>query len=185
MTKHISTILIVDDDLAGCKKMAGLLRSADYQIVFVTAGQAALPTARETLPDLVLLDVTMPELDGFKICRQLRNAPILAEVPIIMVTALEDRVSRMRGMDAGADDFVIKPIDRMDLRARVRTIPRLNRYRLLLNERTQRQQAEEQIRQRSRDLALLNRVIATAASTLDVEEALHTACKALAYAFDL
>jgi len=102
-----------------------------------------------------------------------------------MVAALENRESRIRSMEAGADDFVIKPIDRMDLRARVRTITRLNRYRQLLNERTQRQQAEEQTRQRSRDLTLLNRVIATAASTLDVEEALHTACKALAYAFDL
>jgi PAS domain S-box-containing protein len=185
MTKYVSTILIVDHDPAGCTTMAGLLRSANYRLVFVTAGPAALPTAQQTLPDLVLLDVMMPELDGFEICRQLRNDPILAEVPIIMVTALEDRESRLRGMDAGADDFVIKPIDRMDLRARVRTITRLNRYRLLLNERIQRQQAEEQIRQRSRDLTLLNRVIATAASTLDVEEALHTACKALAYAFDL
>ncbi|MEO7910792.1 MAG: response regulator [Roseiflexaceae bacterium] len=185
MTKYISTILIVDDDLIECKMMEALLRSADYQILFVTAGKHALPTARQTPPDLVLLDVLMPELDGFEICQQLRDDPILAEVPIIMVTALEDRESRMRGMDAGADDFLIKPFDPIELRARVRTITRLNRYRLLLNERTQRQQAEEQIRQRSRDLTLLNRVIATAASTLDVEEALHTACKALAYAFDL
>jgi PAS domain S-box-containing protein len=88
-------------------------------------------------------------------------------------------------VDADRHKFVIKPIDRMKLRARVQMITRHNRYRQLLNERTQRQQAEEQIRQRSRDLTLLNRVIATAASTLDVEEALHTACKALAYAFDL
>jgi PAS domain S-box-containing protein len=185
MTRYISTILIVDDDLVGCKIMEGLLRSTDYRIIFVTESKTALPTAQQTLPDLVLLDVMMPELDGFEVCRQLRDDPILAEVPIIMVTALEDRESRIRGMDAGADDFVLKPIDPIELRVRVRTITRLNRYRLLLNERTQRQQAEEQIRQRSRDLTLLNRVIATAASTLDVEEALHTACKALAYAFDL
>jgi len=183
--KHISTILIVDDDPAACKILEGLLRAADYRIFFVTSGLEALHTAQQTLPDLVLLDVMMPDIDGFEVCRQLRADPMLAEVPIIMVTALEDRESRMRGMDAGADDFMIKPVDRMELRARVRTITRLNRYRQLLHERTQRQQAEEQTRQRSRDLTLLNRVIATAASTLDVEEALHTACKALAYAFDL
>jgi PAS domain S-box-containing protein len=185
MMKHTSTILIVDDDLVQCKILEGLLRSADYRILFVTSGQDALHTAQQTLPDLVLLDVMMPEIDGFEVCRQLRDDPMLAEVPIIMVTALDNRDSRIRSMEAGADDFVIKPVDRMELCARVRMITRLNRYRQLLNERTQRQQAEEQTRQRSRDLTLLNRVIATAASTLDVEEALHTACKAIAYAFDL
>src|SRR3954471_20047936 len=182
---HISTILIVDDDLAACKLLAELLHAADYRIIFVTSGQEALHTAQQALPDLVLLDVMMPEIDGFEVCRQLRDDPMLAEVPIIMMTTLDDRESRLRGLEAGADDFVIKSIDRIELRARVRTITRLNRYRQLLNERTRRQQAEEQIRQRSRDLTLLNRVVATAASTLDVEEALHTACKALAYAFDL
>jgi DNA-binding response OmpR family regulator len=151
---HISTILIVDDDLAGCKILERLLRSADHRIFFVTAGQEVLHTAQQTLPDLVLLDVMMPEIDGFEVCRQLRGDPMLAEVPIIMVTALDDRDSRIRGMEAGADDFLIKPIDRMELRARVRTITRLNRYRLLIDERTQRQQAEEQTRQRSRDLTM-------------------------------
>src|SRR5215207_726069 len=116
MMKPTSTILIVDDDLASCKILEGLLRSADYRIFFVTAGKMALHTAQQTLPDLVLLDVMMPDVDGFEVCRQLRDDPILGEVPIIMVTALEDRESRMRGMDAGADDFVIKPIDRLDLR---------------------------------------------------------------------
>jgi PAS domain S-box-containing protein len=185
MTNHTSTILIVDDDLAGCNMLEGLLRSADYRIFFVTSSQEALYTAQQTLPDLVLLDAMMPEVDGFEVCRQLRDDPILAEVPIIMITALEDRESRIRGVEAGADDFVIKPVDRMELRARVRTITRLNRYRQLINERTQRQQAEEETRQRSRDLTLLHRVIAAAASTLDIEEVLHTACKALSFAFDL
>jgi len=185
MMKYISTILIVDDDLAVCTMLELLLRSADYQIFFETSSKQALYTAQQMLPDLILLDVIMPEIDGFEVCRQLRDDPILAEVPIIIVTAFDDRESRMRAMEAGADDLVIKSIDRLELRARVRTITRLNRYRQLLNARMQRQQAEAQTRQRSLDLTLLNRVIATAAATLDVEEALHTACKALAYAFDL
>src|SRR5689334_3180985 len=109
--KHISTILIVDDDLDVCKTLEGLLRSADYRIFFVTSGLEALPTAQQTLPDLVLLDIMMPDIDGFEVCRQLRADPVLAEVPIIMVTVLEDRESRMRSMDAGADDFMIKPVD--------------------------------------------------------------------------
>lgn len=132
MINHTSTILIIDDDLTGCKTLEGMLRSVDYRIFFVTSGQDALHAAQQTLPDLVLLDDMMPEIDGFEVCRQLRAAPILAEVPIIMVMALDDRDSCIRGMESGADDFVIKPIDRMELRARVRTITRLNRYRQLL-----------------------------------------------------
>jgi PAS domain S-box-containing protein len=183
--EHISTILIVDDDRAGRKMLEGLLRSPDYQIIFAASGQEALDQARANMPDLLLLDVMMAGMDGFEVCRRLRDDALLADVPIIMVTALDDQESRIHGLESGADDFVTKPVDRTELRARVRTVTRLNRYRRLLSERTQRQQAEEQTRQRSRDLALLNRVIATAASTLDVEETLHTACKALAYAFDL
>jgi PAS domain S-box-containing protein len=185
IANHISTILIVDDDRAGRKMLEGLLRSPDYQIIFAASGQEALDQASANMPDLLLLDVMMAGMDGFEVCRRLRDDPTLADVPIIMVTALDDHESRIRGIESGADDFVTKPVDRTELRARVRTITRLNRYRRLLTERTQRQQAEEQTRQRSRDLALLNRVIATAASTLDVEETLHTACEALAYAFDL
>jgi PAS domain S-box-containing protein len=144
-----------------------------------------LNRAADLSPDLILLDVMMPGMDGFEVCRRLRASDQLAEVPIILVTALDDRDSRIQGMEAGADDFVTKPIDRVELRARVRTVTRLNRYRRLLAERTQRQQAEEETRRRNRELSILNRVIVTAASTLDAEEALHTACEALAYAFDL
>jgi PAS domain S-box-containing protein len=180
-----STILIVDDDLANLKTLEGLLRLPSYQIVSATSGLAALQKARAIVPDLILLDVMMPEIDGYEVCRRLRADDMLADVPIIMVTALNDRESRLRGIEAGADDFVTKPIDRMELRTRVRTITRLNRYRRLLTERTQRQQAEDETRRRNRELTLLNQVIATSALTLDVDEALHTACQALAYAFEL
>src|SRR3954451_16201701 len=122
MKNYTSTILIVDDNLTGCRILEGLLRAADYQIFFVTSGRDALPKAQQTLPDLVLLDVMMPDIDGFEVCRKLREDHVLAEGSIIMVTALEDRDSRIRAMEAGADDFMIKPIDRIELRARVRTI---------------------------------------------------------------
>jgi two-component system cell cycle response regulator len=78
----------------------------------------------------------MPDMDGFEVCRRLRADPLLAEVPVIMVTALDDRASRLEGIEAGADDFLSKPYDRVELRARVQTVVRLNRYRRLLLERT-------------------------------------------------
>lgn len=87
------------------------------------------------MPDLILLDVMMPEMDGFEVCRHLRANPRLAEVPVVMVTALDDRQSRLQGLQAGADDFISKPFDRVELRARVQSITRLNRYRRLHTER--------------------------------------------------
>jgi signal transduction histidine kinase len=84
---------------------------------------------------LILLDVMMPGMDGFEVCRRIRSTPQLAEVPIIILTALDDRASLMQGIESGADDFLHKPVDRQELIARVRTITRLNRYRTLLEQR--------------------------------------------------
>ena len=91
--------------------------------------------AADLTPDLILLDVMMPDMHGYEVCRRLRADPLLAEVPIIMVTALDDRESRLLGIKAGADDFLTKPFDTVELQARVQTIIRLNRYRRLLMER--------------------------------------------------
>jgi DNA-binding response OmpR family regulator len=73
----------------------------------------------------------MPGMDGFKVCRRLQTDPQLAEVPVVMVTALDDQASRLQGIEAGADDFIPKPYNKPELRARVRTITRLNRHRRL------------------------------------------------------
>src|SRR6266498_2256822 len=130
-----STILIVDDEPLGRETLASLLRGQRYLLVFAREGAEALAQAAALPPDLILLDVMMPSMDGFEVCRRLRADSRLAEVPIILVTALDDRDSRLRGIEAGADDFITKPFDRTELRARVRTITRLNRYRALLQER--------------------------------------------------
>jgi signal transduction histidine kinase len=136
-------ILIVDDEQVGRESLHVSLAAQGYDLAFAAGGVEALATAAELVPDLVLLDVMMPGMDGFEVCRRLRADPHLAEVPILLITALDDRESRLHGIEAGADDFISKPFDRAELRARVRTITRLNRYRRLLVERTQRERAEE------------------------------------------
>ncbi len=131
MSETAGTILIVDDTTSARETLSALLSTGSYKIVEAAGGVEALLTAREIQPDLILLDVMMPEMDGYEVCRRLRADQLLAEVPIIMVTALEDRSSRLRGLDAGADDFISKPYDMAELRARVRSVTRLNRYRRL------------------------------------------------------
>ncbi len=139
-----SCILIVDDDDRGRELLDSLLAPEGYLLVFAENGPQALDQAHSVIPDLILLDVMMPGMDGYEVCQKLRADPILAEVPIILLTALDDRQSRLRGLEAGADDFISKPYDRVELRARVRAITRLNRYRRLLTEQVKFEWAIEQ-----------------------------------------
>lgn len=130
-----STILIADDEEIIRIIIEGLLSSQGHNLAFAGNGKEALAKATELIPDLILLDVMMPDMDGFEVCERLRADPVLAEVPIIMITALDDRDSRLQGIKAGADDFITKPFDGVELQARIQTITRLNRYRRLLTER--------------------------------------------------
>ncbi len=129
-----STILIVDDQKVMRDTIALLLGRENYDLRFAENGQAALTKAAQLPPDIILLDIMMPGLDGFEVCRRLRAHPVLATVPIVMVTALNDRASWVTGIEAGADDFVFKPFDTVELRTRVRNITQLNRYRRLVVE---------------------------------------------------
>ncbi len=180
-----NTILVVDDELVGREVLGVMLIDEGYDVAFANNGEEALEKAAELVPDLILLDVMMPGMDGFEVCHRLRVDPVLAEVPVIIVTALDDRNSLLLGIEAGADDFVTKPFDRIVLLTRVKSIIRLNRYRRLLLERSYRWEAEEEIRRRNRELSLLNRVITAAATTLNVRDVLYIACEALAEAFEL
>lgn len=143
-------ILIVDDEPAGRETLEALLFSQGYELSFAVDGYEALEQAMSLTPDLILLDIMMPGKDGFEVCEDIRAHPLISEVPIIMVTALDDYESRLRGIDAGADDFITKPFDRMELRTRIRTITRLNRYRHLMEERAR---IEEQTRRSKEELA--------------------------------
>ena len=130
----LSNILIVDDDSRGRETLEAVLTGLGHNLHFSDNGLDALKQASALQPDLILLDVMMPDMDGFEVCRRLRADPILADVPVVMTTALDDKASRLQGIEAGADDFISKPIDRMEIRARVNTIIRLNRYRKLMKQ---------------------------------------------------
>lgn len=149
------TILIVDDEPVSRELLHMVLSRQGYTLISASDGEECLVQAAQYRPDLILLDVMLPGMSGFEVCQRLRTDPILAEVPIILITALDDRNSRLQGIEAGADDFITKPVDKLELRKRVQTITRLDRYRQLLIEREQRQQAEEEIRRRNQELALL------------------------------
>ena len=133
--REASTILIVDDDPIARETLEALLSSKGYQIVSAASGFEGLARAAEYTPDAVLLDVMMPGMNGFEVCKRLRADARLAEVPIIMVTALDDHDARLLGLRTGADDFISKPFDALELEARLRTITRLNRFRRLTTER--------------------------------------------------
>jgi putative two-component system response regulator len=140
-----STILIVDDEPAGRDTLEAILAGEDYQLVMAENGFQALERTYELLPDVILLDVMMPGMTGFEVCQVIRRDVRVAETPIIMITALDDRSSLLRGLEAGADDFITKPFDRFELRARMLGITRLNRYRKLLTERANIEEAHQQL----------------------------------------
>lgn len=131
------TILIVDDDSISCMAIEGLLSSEPYDLHFVFNSPDAIATAITLHPDLILLDVMMPIMDGYETCRQIRSQPDIAEVPIVLITSLDDQPSRITGLQAGADDFISKPYNKMELFARVQTIIRLNRYRRIAEQQTE------------------------------------------------
>lgn len=129
-------ILIIDDEPLARETLLAILAEEPYELKCAASGIEGLRKAMELRPDLVLLDIMMPELDGYEVCRRLRATSDLSEVPILMITALDDHLSRLQGIKAGADDFLSKPFDLEELRNRIRTIIRLNRYRKLLEEKS-------------------------------------------------
>ncbi|MCB9112282.1 MAG: response regulator [Anaerolineales bacterium] len=140
-----STILIVDDDAGGRDVLVSILEADGYQLVLAENGFEAIELATAVLPDIILLDVMMPGMDGFETCRRIRREKSIAEVPILFLTALDDRQSLLNGLDAGADDFITKPPDRYELRARLLSITRLNRYRKLHEERLNLEKTHQQL----------------------------------------
>ena len=122
------TILIVDDDASYRKLMVGLLRTQGFEVFAASDGEDALVEFAHHKPDLVLMDVDMPRLNGFEVCRRLKQHPETRLTPVVLVTGMAATEDRIRGLEAGADDFLSKPVDRNELLARVRSLLSLKAY---------------------------------------------------------
>lgn len=123
-----AVILVVDDEVSNIELLSALLED-DYEICFATSGKEALDVARSVLPDLILLDVIMPGIDGYAVCREVKADPLLADVPVIFTTALGDQEAEVKGLELGAVDYVAKPITPVIVRARVRNHIEMKRMR--------------------------------------------------------
>jgi two-component system, cell cycle response regulator len=118
-------VLVVDDMPANVRLLEARLSAEYFDVVTATSGQEALAVCERAECDLVLLDVMMPDMDGFEVCRRLKSNPATHHIPVVMVTALDQPSDRVRGLEAGADDFLTKPIPEMALIPRVRSLARL------------------------------------------------------------
>ena len=125
---HAGRVLVVDDVEGNVRLAASVLEPEGYDVSSASNGREALAELARNQPDLILLDVMMPDLDGFETCRQLKSRGATRLIPVVLVTALRDSSDRIRGIDAGADDFVSKPFNPHELRARVRSLVRIKRY---------------------------------------------------------
>jgi two-component system cell cycle response regulator len=134
-------ILVVDDIPANVRLLEAKLAAEYFEVITASSGQQALGIIAKQAPDIVLLDVMMPEMDGFEVCRRIRSSAATRFLPVVMVTALSDQADRVRGLDAGADDFLTKPVNDLALFARVRSLVRL---KMMMDEWRMREQTSGQ-----------------------------------------
>ncbi|MBI5604859.1 MAG: response regulator [Deltaproteobacteria bacterium] len=118
-------ILCVDDDLTNLTLLEAMLKPKGYQVITVDSGQDALEKLKSEAFDLVLLDVMMPEINGYEVCRRIKEDPLIKDIPVVMVTALADRGSKIKGLEAGANEFLSKPLDGVELQVRTRNLLRI------------------------------------------------------------
>ncbi len=121
-------VLVVDDEPANLALLEAMLECHSYSVATASNGQEALSQFKTVEPDIVLTDVSMPELDGFELCRRLKNNPDTRFTPVVLVTGLHDSASRLRGIEVGADDFLNKPVDQSELLARVGALIKLKGF---------------------------------------------------------
>lgn len=184
---NAATILIVDDEPRNNKLLKVLLESDGYHTYTVTSGEEALAYIARTPPQLILLDAIMPGMDGYAVARTLKADIATVNIPIIMVSAQSDHGARLAGLDAGAEDFLTKPVDRSELWLRVRNLLRLKSYSdFLLDHSTV---LEQEVQKRAADLLLFRAAMDVTAdaillvnrNTMRFIEVNATACKMFGY----
>ncbi|HEV3200384.1 MAG TPA: response regulator, partial [Bryobacteraceae bacterium] len=143
-------IMVVDDQPANLKLMEDILRAEGYQVRSFPRGRLALAVARQDQPDLILLDITMPEMNGFEVCQHLKSDPKLMAIPVIFLSALSDAEDKLKGFSCGGVDYITKPFQVEEVQARVRTHLELHRLHSELRRHTD--HLEEIVRERTREL---------------------------------
>ena len=190
MNQGAPTILIVDDELINRKLLDVLLKHEGYQTQCAASGEEALLMIEQRAPDLILLDVMMPDLDGYEVARILKAHPASLNIPIIMVSAQNERTARLAGLNAGAEEFLTKPIDRDELWLRVRNLLRLKSEADVIRDNSA--ILEQRVQHRTADLQRLaiamdstaDAITLTDRTTMRYIEANAAACRLLGYTRD-
>jgi adenylate cyclase len=149
-------ILVVDDQRTNAEMVSGLLRNLGYEVDVALDGDAALDVVRSKCPDLVVSDILMPRMDGYELCRRLRANPQTALLPVILVTSAEPQTERVKGVEAGADDFLAKPVNWAELFARVKRLLQVKALQDEIKELNTR--LEERVRDQVAQLERLSRM---------------------------
>lgn len=150
-----ASILVVDDSPTNLYVLLDYLRTSGFKTLIARSGEGALRQATFARPDLILLDVMMPDMDGFETCRRLKQKEALKDIPVIFLTALTETVEKIKGMEAGGVDYVTKPFDGLELLARVKTHLALSRYR-------------EELKRSNRELQQANEALVKAHKQLEL-----------------
>ncbi|OHC33124.1 MAG: hypothetical protein A2Y50_08050 [Pseudomonadales bacterium RIFCSPLOWO2_12_59_9] len=187
MSSSLASILIVDDDARERKLLETLLHAEDYSTLSVASGEDALSAIAQWAPDLILLDIMMPGMDGYQVANRLKANPATAHIPIIMLTAKIDHSARLEGLQSGAEEFLTKPVGRVELSLRVRNLLRLKEYGDFLKNHSER--LEQQVQARTVDLqrfrtamdATADGVMLVNRSSMRFIEFNATACQMLGY----
>lgn len=153
-------ILVVDDEEHNVRLLCSLLKAEGYQTVTAHNGREAVERVKDSSPDLVLLDIMMPDMDGYEACQLIKSDPESANTPVIIVTALSDRESKIRGLEVAANEFLTKPIDRIELILRVRNLLKVKEFEDFMV--MHNQNLEQEVRKRTYELQLAMDEIETA-----------------------